>query len=78
MTTFAKTLSVLLVSTGLGLGALPSHAQDAVKKDRMKTDAMEKDNMSKDAMSKDSMKKDHMKTDAMKEDHMKTDETNKN
>jgi pentapeptide MXKDX repeat protein len=73
MKTFAKTFGVLVVSAGLGLGALPSHAQDAMKTDAMKSGAVQKDSMSKVAMSKDSMKKDHMKTDAMKQDSPKKD-----
>ena len=52
MKTFTKIFGVVLVSAGLGLGAQPSHAQDAMKTDAMKTDAMQKDSMKTDTTNK--------------------------
>ena len=71
MKSISKIFGAALVATGLAVGTLSAHAEDAMKKDSMKSDAMKSDAMKKDSMSKDL--KDAMHSDATKKDEMKSE-----
>lgn len=76
MKSTSKIFGAALLATGLAVGTLSAHAEDAMKKDSMKSDAMKSDAMKSDGMKKDSMSKDSkdaMHSDATKKDEMKSE-----
>ena len=76
MKSTSKIFGAALVATGLAIGTVSAHAEDAMKKDSMKSDAMKSDAMKSDGMKKDGMSKnskDAMHSNSMKKDEMKSE-----